>query len=272
MGTVLSAKRLLNGAVTSDGGGKTVCPVCAGPCAPLGAVDFNTSCEDARGKLFEPAGIAVHYVQCGECGFSFAPEFLTWSPADFGQKIYNHDYALVDPDHAAARPEANAAVLRDMFAPTAGSFRHLDYGGGNGHLARCLRDAGWNSASYDPFFDRQLNAQTLGRFDLITAYEVFEHVPDVRRLMADLRALLAPGGLVLFSTLLSDGQLEPSAPISWWYAAPRNGHISLFSRRSLTMLAGASGLKFDSFSDGMHIFFTQVPPWAAHLVAPAPAF
>ena len=249
---------------------KIICPVCAGPCASLGAVDFNASCEDARGKLFEPAGIAVQYVQCADCGFSFAPEFSTWSLEDFRQKIYNHAYALADPDHAAARPEANAAVLREMFAPTAGAFRHLDYGGGNGHLARCLRDAGWDSVSHDPFFDQQLNAGALGRFDLITAYEVFEHVPDVQRLMADLRALLVPGGLVLFSTLLSDGQLGTAAPISWWYAAPRNGHISLFSRHSLTMLAAASGLKFDSFSGGMHIFFTQVPPWAAHLVAPAP--
>lgn len=249
---------------------KIACPVCGANCAPLGTVDFNASCEDARAKLFEPAGLAVPYVLCGGCSFCFAPEFSTWPADDFAQKIYNHAYALVDPDFTEIRPAANAAVLRQMFKATAGTFRHLDYGGGNGLLTRRLREAGWDSDSFDPVIDRHLKVGELGRFDLVTAYEVFEHVPDVRQLMADMRTLLAPGGLVLFSTLLSDGNLQAGTPLNWWYAAPRNGHISLYSRQSLARLAHDSGLKFDSFSESSHIFFTKVPPWAAHLVAPAP--
>ena len=38
-------------------------------------------------------------------------------------------------------------------------------------------------------------------FPVITALEVIEHVPDPQAFLADLRALLAPGGLVFLSTL-----------------------------------------------------------------------
>jgi hypothetical protein len=35
----------------------------------------------------------------------------------------------------------------------------------------------------------------------------------------------------MFSTLLSDGNIKLGQKLTWWYASPRNGHISLFSRR-----------------------------------------
>ena len=106
----------------------------------------------------------------------------------------------------------------------------------------------------------------LGKFDLITAFEVFEHVPEPQRLMRNLRSLLSPNGIVLFSTLLSDGNIHINQRISWWYASPRNGHISLFSRNSLAILAQNNAVNFGSFSVGFHIFFTNIPQWADHLI------
>ena len=101
---------------------------------------------------------------------------------------------------------------------------------------------------------------------MITAFEVFEHVPDVRKLMLDLRLLLSENGIILFSTLLSDENIFVNKRIDWWYASPRNGHISLFSRNSLLVLAKNSGLNFGGFSVGFHVFYTKVPPWADHII------
>jgi len=106
----------------------------------------------------------------------------------------------------------------------------------------------------------------LGQFDLITAFEVFEHVPDVQQLMCDIWQLLSENGVLMFSTLLSDGNIRPNERLSWWYASPRNGHISLFSRKSLTLLAQEAGYNFGSFSDLFHAFYTDMPAWAAHLM------
>ena len=93
---------------------------------------------------------------------------------------------------------------------------------------------------------------------------------DVHGLAARLAALLAPDGLLLASTLLSDGQLPPGRPLDWWYASPRNGHISLFSARSLRVLAGRHGLEVASFNPGLHALWRGgFPPWARHLLQQA---
>jgi SAM-dependent methyltransferase len=229
-------------------------------------VDFNKSCEEARGKFLLLAGIPVYYALCSKCGFCFTPDLATWKLEEFEERIYNDEYVFVDPDYIEARPRANAAHLVSMFGDRARSIKHLDYGGGNGHLVKLLRESRWQSVSYDPFVDRNVRLGNLGKFDLITAFEVFEHVPDVQDLMSNLCSLLSPNGLVLFSTLISDGNIHPNQRISWWYASPRNGHISLFSRKSLEILAQNYGVKVGSFSEGFHVFFRKVPPWADHII------
>ncbi|NJD25440.1 MAG: class I SAM-dependent methyltransferase [Betaproteobacteria bacterium] len=243
-----------------------ICPVCRGRGSLLDVVDLNKSCEEPRGKFLPLAGVPVYYAQCGNCGFCWAPEICKWPMGKFEELIYNDDYVSVDPDYLEKRPNVNANNLRSMFPSLPAHLRHLDYGGGNGLLARLLRESSWNSVSFDPFADRDIALTSLGNFDLITAFEVFEHVPDVQSLVADLRSVLSKDGLVLFSTLLSDGNIVPNQRLAWWYASPRNGHISLFSRRSLARLAQDNGFVFGSFSSGFHAFFRNVPQWAGHII------
>lgn len=242
------------------------CPVCDADCVPADVLDLNKSCEEARGTVLPAAGIPIAYVQCSRCRFCFAPEMHAWPRDDFAAKIYNADYTRVDPDHDHARPQANAAYLRGLLGAQAAAIRHLDYGGGNGLLSRLLVDAGWNSTSYDPYYDDAPDIAALPRFDLITAFEVFEHVPDVQALMTDLNALLEPDGVILFSTMVSDGHIPASGALTWWYAAPRNGHISLYSRDSLYFLAAAKGMHFGSYSPNLHVFWRTVPAWAARFL------
>lgn len=242
------------------------CAVCGELCPLLDVVDFNKSCAEARGQFLGLSGNPVYYALCPKCGFCFAPDIMSWPAEEFERRIYNDDYVRVDPDVTDVRPRANAATLISMFRDRTGSFRHIDYGGGNGLLSRLLGEADWRSVSFDPLVDKGVRIEDLGKFELITAFEVFEHVPDVQGLMSTLRQLLAPGGIILFSTLLSDGNLGLNRRLTWWYASPRNGHISLFSSRSLGFLARRHDFKFASFSPGFHVFFTTVPAWAEHII------
>ncbi len=243
----------------------TQVPVCGGTSEWLEAVDFNKSCEEARGKFLPRSGVPVYYALCSSCGFCFAPQICAWPAETFERWIYNDTYVEVDPDYLGTRPRNDADVLSSLF-PQAPAIRHLDYGGGNGILADTLRGRGWDSSSYDPFLERDRVHESRGQFDFITAFEVFEHVPDVDALIRDLDGLRTPTGIILFSTLLSDGEVRPDRSISWWYAAPRNGHISLFSRKSLGLLANKLSLNFVSLSDSAHAFFRTVPTWAQHLI------
>jgi SAM-dependent methyltransferase len=226
-------------------------------------LEFERSMMGQAGDAGAPA---VAYWLCAGCGFCFAPEVARWTLEEFEARIYNEDYIRYDPDAVERRPSENAKLLERLFGRDKGSIRHLDYGGGRGLLSRLLRDAGWDSTSYDPFFDRGREPSALGKFDLVTAFEVFEHVPDVNRLVSDLAGLLVDDGLVFFSTLVSDGHIAPGQPLDWWYAAPRNGHISLHTRRSLAILAGKQGFRLGSLSEVAHVFCRTIPPWAARYI------
>lgn len=241
------------------------CQICNAAASYLDTVDLNKSCEEARGFVLPPSGVQIDYFLCDGCGFCFAPEFYGWSFSDFEQLVYNEDYALIDPDYKTVRPEGQAILIDQTFEANKVVLRHLDYGGGEGLLSKKLKEKGWDSTSYDPFVDVDVQANELGSFDLVTAFEVFEHVPDVAALLADLSRLCKPDGLVFFTTLLSDRDISKGRPLTWWYASPRNGHISLFSAKSLALSMQKIDLNLMSFSDGVHIAFRRLPGWASHL-------
>lgn len=245
------------------------CPVCGGKSHTFDVVDFNKACSDLRGPFSKLSGIPVYYYVCTDCQFCFAPEIAAWDLKVFEDKIYNADYVLVDPDYVESRPQSNAQTLIQLFGMDGSKVRHLDFGGGSGLMSRVLNESGWNSTTYDPFVDRSVDPASLGRFDLITAFEVFEHVPDAVGLIHDLSRLLKPDGIVLFSTLISDGNIVETERLNWWYASPRNGHISLFSKKSLEVLAAKEAFGFGSFSNVFHALFRDVPQWASHLIKKA---
>lgn len=242
------------------------CPICGAGTTLLDRVDFNKSCEEVRGFALPPSGKFIDYFLCNQCGFCFAPELHAWSFDDFGKFIYNDGYELVDPDYKQVRPQANAQLIDHLFAGSKTLLRHLDYGGGSGLLSSILCSKGWDSTTYDPFVNSDVRVDDLGDYDLVTAFEVFEHVTDIGGLLRNLRTLCKPDGLVLFSTLLSDGEVVPGEKLAWWYAGPRNGHISLFSAKSLHLCMHSSGFQVASFSPNLHIAFRQLPTWACHLM------
>lgn len=250
-------------------GEQVPCPVCGDEGKAFDVVDFSKSCEEARGKFLVPSGIPVYYYLCKGCQFCFAPWIAGWTALEFEERIYNRDYILVDPDYLDARPRGNAQSLITTFGDHGRRIRHLDYGGGAGLLSRLLNEAGWKSTCYDPFTNRDVDTASLGQFDLITAYEVFEHIPDVDGLINRLSSLLAPDGIVVFSTMVSDGRIVSGQRLTWWYAAPRNGHISLYTRKSLTLLGAKQNFNFGSFADGFHMYYRTMPAWASHLMRSA---
>jgi Methyltransferase domain len=244
------------------------CGICGGSAVLLDVVDFNKSCEERSGVFLPRVGTPIEYAICSDCDFCWAPQMWAWSKEEFQARVYNDDYAQVDPEYLEIRPRYMAQIIRRTFPSLPSTVRHLDYGGGHGQMARLLRESGWNSRSFDPFVNTDTAATDLGKFDLITAFEVFEHVPDVSGLMASLQSLLNPNGVIVFSTFLSDGHLHRNQKLSWWYASPRNGHISLFSRKSLVKAAHSYGFKYGILSNDLHMFLTTLPSWAAHLASP----
>jgi SAM-dependent methyltransferase len=223
------------------------CKICGNARAPLfGVADFNDNCAGVSLPL---SGISVPYNRCVECGFLFTCAFDDWSEAEFKARIYNAEYAAVDPDYAEVRPRASAALVREMFGADQ-QRRILDWGGGNGALAAMLRAEGFDAETYDPFEPR-FAQRPEGKFDLVTCFEVLEHVPDPLAGIADICACLEKDGMVLFSTLLQNANFEKLG-MAWFYISPRNGHVAIFSRDALAR--AWSPFNVTSFEDGnLHI-------------------
>ena len=248
--------------------GAPTCPVCDGAADLYDVVDFNKNCEERNGLFLPLSGKPIYYALCSQCDYLFAPEFQTWSDQDFFERIYNDGYAAVDPEHKAIRPDKDFQLVEFMFGDFKGQFSHLDYGGGEGRLSQTLSEAGWRSTSYDPFFN-PLSSLAGETFDLITAFEVFEHVPRPHEMMERIAAASHAQTFVFFSTGSHDGRFKPGQRIEDWYVAPRNGHVAVFSHKALAALAGRHGFKFASFNSDQHCFYRTIPPWAIHLTRSA---
>ncbi len=226
------------------------CKICATPSPLFGVVDFHKSCIETTGHGLPLSGIPIYYRRCPRCAFSFTTAFDDWPTAAFLEHIYNADYLHIDPDYAERRPTNNARFIAETFQATRSTIQILDYGGGNGILAQRLRDQHFNATTYDPFsLENQLPTH---RFDLITCFEVLEHVPNPRTTMDRIHSLLTDQGAILFSTLLQPESFDRIG-LTWWYAAPRNGHVSLYSQQSLALLFTPHNMQVHSLSENLHI-------------------
>lgn len=163
-----------------------------------------------------------------------------WSADDYHRFIYNDDYWQVDVEHRSTRPRRIADQMKSVLAPFK-DCRILDYGSGEGLFVQHMRDARFaNVFAYDPFLAPR---RPQGRFDLITCFEVLEHTPSPVQTVEEMRALLVDGGCMLVSQALQPPNIE-QIRCSWWYCAPRNGHISLYADRTMALLAARAGLIF----------------------------
>jgi 2-polyprenyl-6-hydroxyphenyl methylase/3-demethylubiquinone-9 3-methyltransferase len=226
------------------------CKICGAPADLFGAVDFHKSCVESKGLKLSLSGIPVYYRRCTGCEFVFTNVFDDWSPEDFKRYIYNDDYLKIDPDYCDTRPAEEAKFIDHFFGIHKTGMRLLDYGGGSGLLAGTLRQKGYAAETFDPFSEH--NARPAAKADLVTAFEVVEHAPQPYRMLEDMISLLNPDGAIFFSTLLQPGDFEQMG-LNWWYVAPRNGHISIYSPAALKQLFQSRGFQVVSATDNLHI-------------------
>ena len=222
------------------------CHVCRSPERFVFRKEQNVSCGDyfAGSRLYGDDLGQVDLLECVACGFGTFPHMRDWPEQRFRDEIYNEAYSLCDRPFIEDRPRKLAAWIAATFQPC----RLLDFGGGNGVMASLLGNKGFDASHYDPFYGD--TRPPVDGADVVTAFEVVEHVPDQAALFAALRALCNPGGLIVFSTLLKAQRSEAN---DWWYASARNGHVSFHTTDSLARIAQACGLHTLSLSRELHL-------------------
>ncbi|MBI1363843.1 MAG: methyltransferase domain-containing protein [Proteobacteria bacterium] len=242
------------------------CPCCNGKTSLFGTKEFNITGNDyfCGERQFTDSGIQVPYYTCNTCSYLFTNAMDSWSDEDFKNLIYNNEYIKTDPPFTYDRPKGNAEMLAHLFGATRNVLTVLDYGGGNGLLAKMLKGKGFCAKSYDPFHDNP-NIQKGKRYHLVTAFEVVEHVPDQKKLFKDMLGYIGDTGVLFFSTLLQNDDFAQDG-MNWWYICPRNGHVGFHTEASLKTLAASLGYKYHNLTGELHMICKQVPGYARHLL------
>ena len=159
---------------------------------------------------------------------------------NFFEFIYNEDYVKVDGDYAGARASRTAIYMQSVLDGCQ-YLNILDYGAGSGQFAKEMQNRGFVSVvNYDPFSSPR---RPKGTFDLITCFEVVEHSPDPIGIFSEITHFLSDNGAVFIGQTLQPDDIKAIRG-SWWYIAPRNGHVSTYSEVTFTYLASKFGLDY----------------------------
>jgi SAM-dependent methyltransferase len=191
---------------------------------------------------------SVELYQCEKCGFEFFDPALGGSE-EFYRALERPGY--YSPD----RIEFGDAV---KFARRQGLNRILDVGCGDGAFLDMAVSAGLHVTGLElnraaaakatakghrilPMLLHELRAEDIaGGFDLITLFQVVEHLADPKAAITAAKASLTRGGCIAVAVPSSEGinRLAPKSPYDW----PPH-HVSRWRKRDLHTLAEQCGMR-----------------------------
>lgn len=194
------------------------------------------------------------YLQCDNCEFMQVKEPV-WLEEAYRETISGLDTGILQRNLDLRDVAAN--IINKNFDPSA---KFLDYGGGFGIFVRLMRDKGYDFYRYDKYCENLFakyfdTGNDLGkitdRFELITAFEVFEHLENP---LSEICEIFKLSDSLFFTTLLIPKDIKDLA--EWWYLGAETGqHISFYSKNSLEVIADKFKAVF--YSDGFHHILTR---------------
>jgi len=205
-------------------------------------------CYADSGKILEMNVLnkyPVSYLQCSECGFIQTEEHF-WLEEAYANAISALDTGILQRNLSLSNTTAD--IINKLFNP---SGKFLDFGGGFGIFVRLMRDKGYNFYRYDKYcenlfasyFDIGNNLERITeKFELATAFEVFEHLSDP---LLEIEEMFKLSDTIFFTTELIPKDIKDLK--EWWYFAPEAGqHISFYSKQSLEIIAAKFNAVFYS--------------------------
>lgn len=207
-------------------------------------------CGSKSSKIFDAQILKMHsvsYYKCKNCEFIQTDEPY-WLEQAYSSAITSQDIGLINRNIIFS---PLVEIIIYCFFNEKRNF--LDYGGGYGMFVRLMRDRGLNFKRYDTYCDN-LFAKGFDyvkgeKFELITAFEVFEHLVDP---LVEIERMLKISNSILFTT-----EVQPKDfidPIKWWYVMPETGqHISLYSIKTLYFIAQKYKLNFYTNGSSFHM-------------------
>jgi SAM-dependent methyltransferase len=224
--------------------------------APQPPVLRCRACGADGRAAFVKRGFVV--ASCATCGSHFVPDPVP-DPARYdesyfaGTGVCGYGGYLQDRELILANFARRARWLKSIGAGP----RVLDVGAAYGFFVAAARAEGFDAIGLDPvppcgaFAARELGVEIRtgriesaalapGSFDVITLFDVIEHLAAPAAALRRIRTLLAPGGMVVIETGDLGGLLARTVGSRWYYYDPPQ-HLTYFSLDSLAHVLQANG-------------------------------
>jgi hypothetical protein len=220
----------------------------------------NHNCSVCRSNtkaLFELKVLKKYiagYYLCSNCGL-IQTEKPYWLNEAYKSVIIDSDTGIISRNITLSKI---TAIIHILFLNK--KSKVLDYAGGYGILTRMLRDIGvdcyWTDKYAKNIFARGFGDMGKVKYDMVTAFELFEHLENPVKEISDIVKKFKPK-MLLFSTMLHNG--NPSK--DWWYFVPEGGqHVSFYTQKCLKILANKIGMKLSTNGRNIHIFSRRQIP------------
>jgi hypothetical protein len=231
------------------------CKICGSNADLFDVVDFNKTCYPSSCPL-DLAGVPVYFHRCKNCDFVFTLAFDQFDSISWRRFVYNVGYYKnIDPEYEITRPKFNSQALLAACV-FLGKHRILgvDYGGGNGAMAKLINDQAISYFTHDPNGESNVLDEDIGKFNLLSSFEVLEHTTDPQLAIREMLKFVGNKFVFIVSTQCSGGLIDENRRLSWSYVAPRNGHVSIYSEKSLRIIGESFSLEYLRISRGLHLF------------------
>ena len=208
---------------------------------------------------------------CGDCGHLFVVDQV---PEDVLETAYGAGYYHTANENAdgmeatgysdyLANVERRQQLFRERLSAVsrfaAGPGHLLDYGCAIGLFVKVAAEAGWIARGYErsswaanygrsqfgldiTVADGGLDPFGANSFNVVTLWDVLEHLQHPRRVLELVSKWLIPGGVMALNTVNSSSLGARMAGPAWRHLAPPH-HLQFYSRRSLARLLAEFGFK-----------------------------
>jgi hypothetical protein len=212
-------------------------------------------CGGSTRELFTKIVLGKYDVGFHECQVckSLQTEEPYWLSESYADGLRLLDTGAVERAQALQRVVYMVAKLHRLPSDT----KVLDWGAGDGLMVRMFRDVGLDAYHWDPFTRNTYAAGFDGdpgqRYGLVTAFEVWEHLPDpaveLRRIFA------AQPDIHLATTCLYMRQDQ-----DWPYLNVLTGrHVFFYSREAIKMIAQQYGYGVSIYQNSLLVFHRTSP-------------
>jgi 2-polyprenyl-3-methyl-5-hydroxy-6-metoxy-1,4-benzoquinol methylase len=230
------------------------------------------TCPVCAGQTLHPfyTYASSTYQRCATCGLLFIDpqpsEAAMIARAEHWAQSYHKTPQKVEQHYTRAFQETAFGEHLRFLAAFRQNNQLLDLGCGIGGFLSAAQAAGWQATGVDVSSSVQVaQAHGLraiqaalddagleaGSFDVITLFDVIEHLPKADKVLSEVLRLLRPGGCLYILTP-NEGGLSARLLKERWEAAEPADHVILYTRANLSRLLARHG-------------FTNLRGWAIDL-------